>query len=168
MSHNVVETVIGAVVLAIAAIFVIFAYRAADIAPTSGYELVAKFDKVDGLSVGADVRMSGIKIGSVKSTELEQPSFLALVRVNVANNVEVPDDSAIRILTDGLLGDTYLSVEPGGAPENLRPGDAFRFTQGSVNLMDLVGQAIYSGGGSGGGNGPGAQGAPGGAGSGLQ
>ncbi|MEC9345953.1 MAG: outer membrane lipid asymmetry maintenance protein MlaD [Pseudomonadota bacterium] len=146
MSNNVVETVLGAVVLAVAAMFLVFAYRTADIAPSSGYPLMAKFDRIDGLSVGADVRMSGIKIGTVTGTELEKPTFLALVRISVANDVEVPDDSAIRVLSDGLLGDTYLSVEPGGGEAALKSGDAFRFAQGSVNLMDLVGQAIYSSG----------------------
>lgn len=146
MGNNVVETVIGAVVLAIAAIFIVFAYRTADIAPTSGYPLIAKFDKVDGLYAGADVRMSGIKIGSVISTELEQPSLLAVVHMTVRDGVGIPDDSAIRILTDGLMGDTFLSVEPGGGVDNLKAGDKFRFAQGSVNLIDLVGQAIYSSG----------------------
>ena len=65
MSNNIVETVIGAVVIGIAAMFLLFAYRTADIAPSSGYELIAKFDRVDGVNVGADVRLSGIKIGTV-------------------------------------------------------------------------------------------------------
>jgi len=147
MANNILETVIGAVVIAIAAIFVIFIYRTADIAPSSGYPLIAKFDKIDGLNVGADVRMSGIKIGAVTSTELEQPSLLALVKINVREGVEIPDDSAIRILTDGLMGDTYLAVEPGGGIDPLKSGAQFRFAQGSVNLIDLVGQAIYSSGG---------------------
>ncbi|PJK31188.1 outer membrane lipid asymmetry maintenance protein MlaD [Minwuia thermotolerans] len=146
MVSNVLETVIGAVVLAIAAIFIIFAYRTADIAPTSGYPLTAKFDKIDGLNVGADVRMSGIKIGSVISTELEPSSLLAVVRINVRKGVDIPEDSAIRILTEGLMGDSYLSVEPGGGIDNMAAGDNFRFAQGSVNLIDLVGQAIYSSG----------------------
>ncbi|ANK82329.1 MAG: outer membrane lipid asymmetry maintenance protein MlaD [Rhizobiales bacterium NRL2] len=146
MVSNVLETVIGAVVLAIAAIFIIFAYRTADIAPTSGFPLTAKFDKIDGLNVGADVRMSGIKIGSVMSTELEPSSLLAVVRINVRKGVDIPDDSAIRILTEGLMGDSYLSVEPGGGIDNMEAGDNFRFAQGAVNLIDLVGQAIYSSG----------------------
>lgn len=146
MANNVLETVIGAVVIAIAAIFVVFMYQAADIAPSGGYPLVAKFDKVDGLNVGADVRMSGIRIGSVISTELEQPSLLAVVNVNIREGVGIPDDSAIRILSDGLMGDTYLAVEPGGGIDNLASGGQFRFAQGSVNLIDLVGQAIYSSG----------------------
>ncbi|WP_281017979.1 MULTISPECIES: outer membrane lipid asymmetry maintenance protein MlaD [unclassified Minwuia] len=148
MSNNIVETVIGAVVIAIAAMFLIFAYRTADIAPGTGYELVAKFDKVNGVTTGADVRLSGIKIGSVKSTELESPTYLALVRLNIASDVKIPADSSIRVLADGLLGDTFLSVEPGGDEANLNAGDSFRFAQGSVNIMDLVGQAIYSGGSS--------------------
>ena len=146
MSNNIVETVIGAVVIAIAAMFLTFAYRTADLAPGSGYELIAKFDTVNGVAVGADVRLSGIKIGSVKSAELELPSYLALVRLNIASETRIPTDSSIRVLADGLLGDNFLSIEPGGDEANLKEGDAFRFAQGSVNLLDLVGQAIYSGG----------------------
>lgn len=148
MSNNIVETVIGAVVIGIAAMFLLFAYRTADIAPSSGYELIAKFDRVNGVNVGADVRLSGIKIGSVTSTELETASYLALVKLNVASSVNIPKDSSIRVLADGLLGDTFLSIEPGGDETNMNSGDVFRFAQGSVNLIDLVGQAIYSGGGS--------------------
>jgi len=146
MANNVLETVIGAMVIAIAVIFVVFAYRTADIAPSSGYPLIAKFNAVDGLNTGADVRMSGIRIGSVLSTELEKSSLLAVVKLSVANDVEIPDDSAIRVLTDGLMGDTYLAVEPGGGIDLLKAGGQFKFAQGSVNLMDLVGQAIYSSG----------------------
>ncbi|WP_416900067.1 MAG: outer membrane lipid asymmetry maintenance protein MlaD [Minwuia sp.] len=146
MASNVLETVIGAVVIAIAVIFVIFAYRTADISPSAGYPLGAKFNNVSGLNVGADVRMSGISIGSVTEMDLEQPSLLAVVKMSIRNGVGIPDDSAIRVLTDGLLGDTFLSVEPGGGLDNLQAGDDFRFAQGSVNLIDLVGQAIYSSG----------------------
>lgn len=148
MGNNVLETVIGAVVIAIAAIFVVFVYQAADIAPSDGYPLTAKFDKIDGLNVGADVRMSGIQIGKVTSTALEQPSLLAVVEISIRDGVAIPDDSAIRILTEGLMGDTYLAVEPGGGIDNLQAGSQFRFAQGSVNLIDLVGQAIYSSGSS--------------------
>lgn len=146
MANNVLETVIGAVVIAVAAIFVVFVYQAADIAPSGGYALTAKFDKIDGLNVGADVRMSGIHIGKVTGTALEQPSLLAVVQMNIREGVGIPDDSAVRILTEGLMGDTYLAVEPGGGIDNLASGSQFRFAQGSVNLIDLVGQAIYSSG----------------------
>ncbi|WP_417520075.1 outer membrane lipid asymmetry maintenance protein MlaD [Minwuia sp.] len=146
MANNVLETVIGAVVIAVAAIFVIFMYRTADIAPSDGYMLQAKFNSVNGVNTGADVRMSGIKIGSVVSTELEQPSLLAVVKMNIRDGVGIPDDSAVRVLADGLMGGTFLSVEPGGGIDNLKAGDQFQFAQGSVNLIDLVGQAIYSSG----------------------
>jgi len=149
MANNILETVMGAVVIAIAIIFVVFMYRAADIAPTDGYQLTAKFNSIDGLNVGADVRMSGIRIGSVTSADLEQPSLLAVVKMSIRDGVGIPDDSAVRVLTDGLMGDTFLAIEPGGGIDNLKGGDQFKFAQGSVNLIDLVGQAIYSGGGSG-------------------
>ena len=123
MTNNVVETVIGAVVLVVALMFVLFAYRSADVTPSDGYELMARFDRVDGLTVGSDVRMSGIKIGTVTDETLDTKTFLAVVKVNISADLQVPDDSSIKISSDGLLGDTYLSLEPGGSEDVLAPGD---------------------------------------------
>ena len=148
MGNTVVETLIGAVVLVVAGIFVVFAYTSADVAPRSGYQLVAKFDRVDGLTTGSDVRMSGIKVGTVVDQRLEKDTFLAAVRINMASDIEIPEDSAIKVTSDGLLGDTYMSIEPGGSETALRDGDEIRFTQGSVNIIDLVGQAVFGSAGS--------------------
>lgn len=147
MSNNIVETVIGAVVLAVAALFLMVAYRTTDLAPASGYELVARFDKVDGLSTGADVRMSGIKIGTVAVTELDRKTLEAVVRVTIDDGIDVPSDSAIKVAADGLLGGSFLSIEPGGEESSLPPGGEITYTQGSVNIIELVGKAMYSGGG---------------------
>ena len=147
MSNNIVETVIGAVVLGVAALFLTVAYRTTDLAPTAGYELSARFDKVDGLSTGADVRMSGIKIGTVTTTELDKATLQALVRVTIDDGIELPADSSIKVAADGLLGGSFLSVEPGGDENALQPGGEITYTQGSVNIIELVGKAMYSGGG---------------------
>lgn len=149
MGGNLVETLIGAVVLAVAAVFLVFAYNRADVGTVSGYELTAKFDKVDGIQVGSDVLMSGIKVGTVTSQQLDPESYLAVVRFTVRENISVPEDSAVKIASNGLLGDKYLALEPGGSDVKLKPGSEIQFTQGSVDILDLIGKAIYSGAGAG-------------------
>lgn len=145
MSGNLVETLIGAVVLAVAGFFLAFAYSSAGMrGPTAGYELQARFNRADGLVVGGDVRMSGIKVGTITAQGLDPKTFDAVITFNVDARYKLPDDSAAKIASEGLLGGNYLSIEPGGSDVNLKPGESVKFTQGSVNLMDLIGQAIFS------------------------
>ncbi len=144
MANNIVETLIGAVVLIIAVFFVVFAYlTTGDTSTRSGYELSARFTRVDGLATGSDVRMSGIKIGTVIDQTLDTTTFDAIVRMSISDDVRVPDDTAVKIGSDGLLGDAYISLEPGGSEELLEDGGELEFTQGSVNLMDLIAQAVF-------------------------
>ncbi len=149
MGGNLVETLIGAVVLVVAGVFLLFAYSTADLGTVDGYQLTAKFERIDGISVGDDVRMSGIKVGTVSSQHLDMETFLAVLNLNIDDGVELPDDTSIKVASEGLLGGSYLSIEPGGGEELLKSGDEIKYTQGSVNLMDLIGQAIFSGGGQG-------------------
>ena len=143
MGRNLVETLMGAVVLAVAAIFLVFAYTRADVGDVQGYTLSAKFDRVDGVKPGADVRISGIKVGSVLSQRLDTDTFLAEIRMSIDPSVKLPEDSAVKILLSGLLGDTYLSISPGGSEEMLKDGGEFQYTQGSVDIISLVGQAVF-------------------------
>jgi phospholipid/cholesterol/gamma-HCH transport system substrate-binding protein len=112
----------------------------------AGYELVARFDRIDGISVGTDVRMSGIKIGTVTSQVLDQKTYRALVRMSIRNDIKVPEDSSIKVATEGLLGGTYLAVSPGGSDAMLVAGGEFETTQGSIDLVGLLGKAMFSGG----------------------
>jgi phospholipid/cholesterol/gamma-HCH transport system substrate-binding protein len=145
VQNNLVETLIGAVVLVVAGAFLVFAYSNVGLgAGTGGYDLKARFERVDGLVTGADVRMSGIKIGSVTSQVLDPKTYSAIVNFSVAGDVRLPEDSAAKITSDGLLGGAYLSLEPGGSDRMLAPGGEIRLTQGSVNLIDLIGKAIFS------------------------
>jgi phospholipid/cholesterol/gamma-HCH transport system substrate-binding protein len=133
----------GAVVLAVAAIFRVFAYSKADIGEVSGYRLHAKFDRVDGIRPGADVRVSGIKVGSVTATKLDPNSYLAELSLSIDPAVKLPKDSAAKILMSGLLGDNYLAISPGGADAMLKDGDEIQYTQGAVDIIGLVGQAVF-------------------------
>ncbi len=144
MANNIVETLIGALVLMIAVFFVVFAYRSTGgTVANAGYELTARFTRVDGLATGSDVRMSGIKIGSVIDQVLDTETYDAIVRMSIRADIKVPDDTAVKVASDGLLGDSYISLEPGGSEDMLKPGDELEFTQGAVNLMDLIAQAVF-------------------------
>lgn len=145
MGNNIVETIIGAVVLAFATIFLVFAYRTADLGTDGdGLQLTARFDQVDGLQVGSDVRLSGIKVGTVVSQELDTETFQAIVKISIEETIELPDDTAAKIASESLLGGSFLDLEPGGSEDILEEGGEITFTQGSVSLMDLIGQAIFS------------------------
>ncbi len=146
MSGNVVETLIGAVVLLVAGFFLYFSYDKADAGAVSGYALTAKFDKVDGVKIGSDVMLAGIKVGTVTDQSLDAVEYLAILTMSLSSDVKLPEDSAIKIASDGLLGGKYLSIDPGGAEDYLEPGDEIRFTQGAVDLTELIGKAIYSSG----------------------
>ena len=106
--------------------------------------MTATFDRVDGVNAGADVRMSGIKIGTVTSSVLDPKTYFAVVKMNISTEVKVPDDTSIAVSSDGLLGDKFLALSPGGSDDMLSPGGEILTTQGSVDLMGLVGQMIFS------------------------
>jgi phospholipid/cholesterol/gamma-HCH transport system substrate-binding protein len=145
MQNGFVETLLGAAVVAVAAFFFYYGWSSTGAGAVSGYEVVARFDKIDGVSVGTDVRMSGIKIGSVTSQELDQKTYRALVKMNIKQGVALPDDSSVKVSTEGLLGGTYLSVSPGGSEDMMKPGTEFATTQGSVDLLSLAVQTMLGG-----------------------
>jgi len=140
MRNNTFETLVGAIVIAVAAGFLYFAYATTNSASLGGYEVSAKFQRVDGLNIGTDVRLSGIKIGSVSALNLDPKTYQATVRLNIRNDVKLPDDSSIMVTSTGLLGNSYLSVSPGGSDTMIAPGGVIKNTQGSVDLMSLIGR----------------------------
>ncbi len=144
MRRSVIETIMGAVVLVVAGLFVFFAYTSSDVRATSGYELIARFNRVDGLANGSDVRMSGIKIGSVVAQHLDPGSYRAVVQFSIESSIQLPLDTSARIQSDGLLGNAYMVLEPGGAEDMLPPGGEIEFTQDAINLVDLLGRFIFS------------------------
>lgn len=148
MQSGFVETLIGAVVVIVAAGFFYYGWNTTGSGAVSGYEVVAKFDRIDGIGVGTDVRLSGIKIGSVTKQELDAKTYRALVRMNIRPEVQLPDDSSIKVASEGLLGGSYLSVGPGGSDTMMKAGSEFEVTQGSIDLVGLLGQAIFSGAGA--------------------
>ena len=144
MQRNMIETVMGAVVLAGAVFFGYVAYQAADITTSSGYQIQAEFGNVAGLSVGDDVILSGIKIGSVASQSLDSDTYSALVTISIEEGILLPDDSSARITASSLLGGNYLEIMPGLSDEMLTVGDVIYDTRDPVSLTDLLGKVVFS------------------------
>jgi phospholipid/cholesterol/gamma-HCH transport system substrate-binding protein len=142
--HNAAELATGAVVLAVAGGFLMFAVaNTGKSFGDGGYPLHASFDHVDGLALGADVRVAGVKVGSVEAIRLDPKSFVANVTFSVQDGVKLSTDSSATVATDGLLGGKYLDVAPGGEEKILAPGGEVTITQGSVNLESLLGKYIF-------------------------
>ena len=144
MRGNVIETVMGGVVLVIAALFLVFAYKTSQLRTVSGYEVSADFARVDGIHQGSDVRISGVKVGTVLSEELDPKTFLATIRMSVDPAIQLPDDTVAQVTSSGLLGDKYLSLAPGGSDKTIPHGGKIRYTQSSVSLENLIGQMMFS------------------------
>ena len=138
--NNIAETVIGAIVVAVAILFLVFAYMRTGSGALSGYELNARMPKVDGLGVGTDVRLAGIKIGTVSNLTLDPRTYLVTVHLNIRNDVKIPVDSSLLVTSAGILGSSYLSITPGGDDKMLAAGGYFDNVQGSIDLMNLVGR----------------------------
>jgi phospholipid/cholesterol/gamma-HCH transport system substrate-binding protein len=144
MQRNVIETVMGGVVLLVAIGFVYLAFQSSSVGNGSGYLVTAEFDNASGLAVGSEVRMSGVKIGSVVDQRLDQDTFFAVVTISISESIKLPRDTSARILADGLLGSNYVALEPGGEEEIIEPDGKINFTQGSINVVDLLGRFIFS------------------------
>jgi len=144
MQRNIVETILGAVVLLVAGAFLFFFYRSTDIAPAAGYEIQARFDKIDGLEAGSPVRISGVKVGQVMGFELDPESFRAIVHMNVDNSIKLPTDTAAVISSAGLLDGKFLSLQPGNEEETLKDRGEITMTQSTPSLEQLLGQVIFS------------------------
>lgn len=143
MNKRPVETIMGIVVLVIAAFFLYFAYQVSDIQVVKGYELSAKFLKVGGLNVGADVRINGVKVGTVMTQKLNNEDYDAEITLSIAPNISLPADSSAIIASNGLMGNKYIKIEPGKSSEKLKNGDVIKNTKDFKSLEDMVGEVIF-------------------------
>lgn len=144
MKRNVVETVLGSVVLIVAFSFLIFSYSSANVGDVDGYPVTADFTGTGGLNIGDSVQISGVKIGSVAKIELNPDSYQARVTMEIANNIKLPDDTAALISSESLLGGKYLELQPGASEEFLGKDGHIEYTQAPQNLEQLLGKFIFS------------------------
>lgn len=144
MSGNLVESLIGALVLCVAGWFLLYAYEHTEQNSSKGYELAAQFSRVDGLTLGSDVRLSGIKVGTVTSQSLDPLTYQAMVKFTVDSAIQLPSDTAAAITSEGILGGSYLSLVPGIEEDFMQSGDIITETQGAIDLLGLIGKFMNS------------------------
>ncbi|NQV45831.1 MAG: MCE family protein [Rhodospirillales bacterium] len=143
MGRNAIETVMGAVVLLVAGMFVFFAYNTAQVKSVNGYAVSAAFYKVGGLSTGSDVRISGIKVGTVISRELDPETYNAIVNMTISSDVKLPLDTVATIGSEGILGGMYVRLKPGQEMSYIESGGIIEKTQDFKSLEDQVGEIIF-------------------------
>jgi phospholipid/cholesterol/gamma-HCH transport system substrate-binding protein len=139
MRENRTETLVGAVVLAAAIGFGVYAAQAAGFGQASqGYDLTASFRSAEGISTGTDIRLAGVKIGQIGALTLNPDTFRADVVLSFANSVAIPNDSAVAIASEGVLGGSFVEIVPGGSLDNFMPGEEIEDTQGAISLISLL------------------------------
>lgn len=142
------EALIGLLVVALAAWFILFALnRTGGTGQSDAMRISALFPNASGVNVGTDVRVAGLKVGSVAAQKLDPQSFQVDVTLAIDPTVKLPSDSSAAITSEGLLGGTYIAMIPGGAETSLKNGDIILDTQGSVDLMGMIGQFVNGTGG---------------------
>ena len=138
MASNAAETVIGAVVLAVAGGFLIYAANTADISiGGGGYRVTTEFRKIVGLNVGGEVRIAGVKVGTISGIVLNEERYRPVVSMTLREGVRVPEDSVVEITSEGLLGANYLNIVPGASDDMLAPGAELE-SEPYVSLVDLI------------------------------
>ncbi|MEL6522689.1 MAG: outer membrane lipid asymmetry maintenance protein MlaD [Pseudomonadota bacterium] len=145
MSENLTEVTVGGLVLAIAVGFLVYAGQVTGLtsdAAGGSYDLTASFRSADGIAVGTEVRLAGVKIGSVTEMDLNLQTYRADVTVSVERAIEVPEDSSIAISSEGLLGGNFVEIVPGGSPFALEPGSEIEDTQGAISLIGLLSRFV--------------------------
>jgi len=143
MKKNPVETILGFGVLIFATLFLFFASSRIDTKKIDGYTVSANFLKIGGLEVGSDVRISGIKVGSVLSTKLNKDDYTADVYLNIDSSIKLPIDTVAAIEDVGIMGDKYVRLEPGKSQAVLKNGDKLTQTQNYKSLEDNVSEFIF-------------------------
>ncbi len=148
MKSNTLETLVGALVIGAAALFFLFSYRVAGLGgPTGGYHVTAQFNNIAGVAVGTDVRVAGVKVGTVVGQTLDPKSYQARIDMLLQPQLQLADDTSAKITSEGLLGANFVALEPGGSDTKLNNGGEISYTQGAVDLWSLISQAMFSKGG---------------------
>ena len=144
MQKNTLETLLGAIILAVSLYFIFFLQQATQLSSGDTYTVYAKFNRVDGLGIGSKIKLGGIQIGSVADQEIDPLTFMAKISMRIQSNIQLPMDSSARVIADGLLGDAFIDIQPGGADGNIPQEGYINYTQDAVNLVDLLGRFVFS------------------------
>lgn len=146
MKQNILETIVGFIIIIIGATFLIFAYGTGKLShnQSKGYVVKARFENAEGIISGSNVMLAGIKIGVVESLNLDKKAFLAVLHLRIDPDIKLPIDSQAQVVTSGFLGGKFISISPGTAEEDLAADSQIIHTQSSVNIEALIGKLMYS------------------------
>ncbi len=143
MRNNLLEAIIGAVVLIVAGLFLFYAYSSGQ-KSIQGYTILAKFDRIDGLNSGADIKVSGVKVGIVQKLDIDPNTYQATVAMTIRSNIKIPTDSSAEISSESLLGGKYIAIVPGGSEQFLVPNGLINHTQSSISFEGLISKFLFS------------------------
>jgi phospholipid/cholesterol/gamma-HCH transport system substrate-binding protein len=147
MKNNIVETIIGAVVIFSACFFAFYLYNSNKKQDDEeGYTIGAKFQNVSGIIEGSDVQIAGIVVGSVTGLTLDKDTYSAIVKMNISPDIKIPKDSSVAVISNGMLGGKYLAVTPGADDAMLAEGDSIKFTQSTISIEALINKFVLSSG----------------------
>lgn len=138
------ETLTGLVVLLLAGSFLTYGLQKTNRATGDTYSVTAAFDNISGINRGADIKLSGVKIGTVADIHIQPQTYQAEATLSLQSDITLPSDSVVKIVSDGLLGGAYLTIEAGSEVEILKAGGQFAYTQSAVSIMDLLSRAVFS------------------------
>ncbi len=143
--HNYFDFIVGTIVLIIAVLALFISTKSSNIKSQSVYSIFAKFENADGINSGSDIKISGVKIGTVEGQKLDSNTFQAVLKFYIYENIKIPVDSSAKIVSEGLLGAKYIAINPGGSEDFLTANQEISFTQSSVNFEELLGKFIFNG-----------------------
>jgi phospholipid/cholesterol/gamma-HCH transport system substrate-binding protein len=141
MKNSAMETLVGFLVIAIAAVFLLFGYRSTNKQPSHSVTYQALFECVDGISTNSEVKLGGVLVGAVSSIKIDE-SYQVLISIKVDSNIKIPNDSSLEVRTTGFIGDKYIEIFPGGSDEFLSNGDCFAYTKSSTSLESVVNKVV--------------------------
>ena len=144
MERRGLHIALGTAVLALLAGLIAISYRGGPVAATPGYPLIARYNTVDGVKLGTPVLLAGIKIGEVSRHAYEATSHRAVLTFAIAESVALPTDSVAKIVSEGLLGDKYIKIDAGGAPDMMQAGDEFEYVQDAVDMQELLQKIVLN------------------------
>ena len=139
------ETVVGVGVMILSIFLAVIVYNKGFLSDSNGdvYILNASFERIDGLNIGAEVTVSGVKIGEVKNKTLDPNNYNALLHLSINGNLKLPIDTSAEIISSSLIGDKYISLVPGAETEFLKDGDTIEFTQSSISIEGLITKFVF-------------------------
>lgn len=148
MRNNSFETLIGALVILICILFIALSIKVSGSRQklSSSYTVIAEFDNAEGLNIGSDIKISGVKVGNISNIELNKENYKAKTTLKIVNGLEVPADSVFKISTSGLIGNKFINIKIGADEEFLKNGDFVEFTESTMDLEDLISRFIFNSG----------------------